>query len=33
LVLVFEGACASVQALGHDGPAGSARAVVDALLA
>jgi AcrR family transcriptional regulator len=33
LVLVFEGVYASVQALGWDGPARSARAVVDALLA
>lgn len=32
LVLVFEGVYASVQALGHDGPARSARTVVDALL-
>lgn len=32
LVLVFEGVYASVQALGYDGPARSARAVVDALL-
>lgn len=32
LVLVFEGVYASVQALGHDGPAAGARVVVDALI-